>query len=319
MTDDNNGIIRIDGEDVPERNPYKGLDKLVEEFLAQHAVRKSSRDRYRKSLKQFLNWASGKQIQQITRASLLEYRDTLFEEGKSALTVGAYLVSVRLFYEYLYQEYDIKNVAKGVASPKRSNKFEHKALNEDECGRLIDYYKEKGNLRDLAMVNLMLRTGMRTIEIIRADIGDIGSIGGKRCLFLHGKGRDDKKEYVLVTDKALDPIKDYIKTRENFKDSDPIFVSESRNGKGTRLTTKTISLTLRTGLDAIGLRGKDGYTAHSCRHSAASIMLTRGIAIDRVRGVLRHHNIATTMGYVAMADEKKRIDESPESALDDAF
>ncbi|MEK6881255.1 MAG: tyrosine-type recombinase/integrase [Nanoarchaeota archaeon] len=317
---DNGEIIHISGDNTPELPELKKEDSveiLVEQFLAQHDVRKSSRDRYRKSLKGFLKWIKGKKIEQITREYLLEYKEMLLAKGKSTMTVGAYLVSIRLFYEYLYQEYNIKNIAKGVASPKRTNKFEHKPLTEEQSSKLLEYFKD--NLRDYAIINLMLRTGMRTIEIVRSNIGDIGEIGGKRCLYLQGKGRDDKKEYVLTTDKTLNPIKEYIKARPNFKEDEPIFISKSKNNFGERLTTKTISLIARTGLDAIGLKGKDGYTAHSLRHTAASIMLSRGISLDRIRSVFRHKNMSTTLGYATMADERKRIEESPEAALDDAF
>lgn len=317
---DNNEIIHVHNEEeLPISNPYQSIDKLVEEFLAQHDVRKSSRDRYRKSLKQFLDWAQGRDIVQITRESLLEYKESLHIAKKSTKTIGAYLVAIRLFYEYLDQKYDIKNVAKGIHSPKQENKFEHNALTEDQCTQLLEHYKKAGNIRDYAMINLMLRTGMRTIEISRALIEDIGKKDGADCLFLHGKGRDDKKEFVLLTAKALELLKEYLATRGAYNPSDSLFISESNNGKGTSISTKTISSVAREGLDAIGLYGKDGYTAHSCRHSAGSIMLTKGVPLDQIKKVLRHKNVSTTLGYVTMAEEKKRIQDAPENTLDDAF
>jgi len=301
----------------------KTVEGLIEEFLSQHSVRKNSRDRYRKSLKQFLIWTKGRNISQINRAAILDYKEDLLnktlEDGNkmSPLTVGAYLVAVRLFYDYLNQEYNIKNVAKGIKM-KRSNKFERAALNEEQCAKLLLHFESEGDLRDYAIVNLLLRTGMRTIEIVRANIEDVSQIQGKNCLFVQGKGRDDKKDFVLLTEKALLPIKSYIAERGVIAPKDPLFTSTSNNNRGERLTTKTISTLVKSGLIAIGLSGKE-YTAHSCRHSAASIMLDRGESLERVQEVLRHTNSQTTKGYVHKANEKRRIEESPESSLDNAF
>lgn len=309
-------ITIINNDLVPQGDEFS-LEKLVKEFLNQHDVRTNSRDRYEKSLKQFLNYFKTKQVNQITRAAILEYKDSLLSSGKSPLTVSAYLVSVRLFYDYLNMEYNVKNIAKGI-KVKRSKKFERSALTEEEAHRLLIHVKDNGNLRDFAIINLLLRTGIRTIESVRANISDVGEVQGKRCLYVHGKGRDNKKEYVLLTDAALDPLKEYIATRENVKPGDPLFISESNNNLGQRLTTKSISAIARNGLDAIGLNKRE-YTAHSLRHSAGSIMINQGISVERVREVLRHTNIDTTLGYVHKANEARRINESPESSLDSAF
>jgi integrase/recombinase XerD len=317
----NNDIIILDNNELQNNNDLN-LERLVDEFLAQHSVRKNSRDRYRKSLRQFLNWFKGKNADQITKASILEYKEHLMDEKLSPLTIGAYLVAIRLFYVYLEEEYGIKNIAKNIASPKKENKFKKRALSEAEAAKLLDHFRptpeNKMSLRDYAIINLMLRTGMRTIEVVRANISDIGLIDGVKVLFLHGKGRDDKSEHARINDKALEPLRLYIESREGCSQDEPLFVSEYSGGRNHALTTKTISRLAREGLDAIGLTGKE-YTAHSLRHTAGSIMLARGVALEHVKSVLRHKNISTTLGYVHMADEKKRMEENPEGKLDDAF
>ena len=52
------------------------------------------------------------------------------------------------------------------------------------------------------MINLMLRTGLRTIEVHRADIGDITMRKERRILKVWGKGREEKKQFVILTDEA---------------------------------------------------------------------------------------------------------------------
>ena len=50
------------------------------------------------------------------------------------------------------------------------------------------------------MLNLMLRTGLRTIEISRADVGDITFKRERRVLKVWGKGHAEKDDFVFLTD-----------------------------------------------------------------------------------------------------------------------
>ena len=61
-------------------------------------------------------------------------------------------------------------------------------------------------LRDFAMLNLMLRTGLRTIEVSRADIKDITRKKGRRILKVWGKGHSEKDDFVAVL-KRFSPVR----------------------------------------------------------------------------------------------------------------
>ena len=81
-------------------------------------------------------------------------------------------------------------------------------------------YREK-SLRDFAIVNLLLRTGLRTIEAVRADVGDITFKANRRILRVWGKGHDTKDDFVVLTDKTYLPIKNYLATRKGAKANEP--------------------------------------------------------------------------------------------------
>ncbi len=314
-------IIHVTGDDMPELHKVKTLEDYIKDFLDQHDVRPASRERYKKSLKRFSEYVKQKNIQQITKAELKNYKEYLIDDkqGLSNLTVGAYIIAVRLFFAYLYEEDIIpKDIAKKISSPEKSKTHQRHALTVEECTALLNYYKPK-SLRDYAMINLMLRTGLRTIEVVRANIEDIAIVGGKRRIWVHGKGRTSKTDFVLLEDPAFEPLTKYLESRQWHSKSEPLFVSESSNkSKGTRLTTKTVSLTARTGLNAIGLTGEE-YTAHSCRNTFGTLLLASGVKLERVQQLMRHHNIQTTQGYVADAEEQSRISDAPESVLNNLF
>ena len=292
---------------------------VVGMFIAAQDVCESSRGLYTRTLSQFFLWIEREQrnLNALGREDILEYKDHLLSSGLSSLTVSSYLVVVRKFYEWTEAEMIYPNIAKGIKTPRRKQAFKKQHLSEDKSRELLDYYREK-SLRDYAIVNLLLRTGLRTIEAVRADVGDITFRGERRVLLVWGKGHTEKDSFVILTDKAYTPIREYLDSRKGVKAGEPLFTSNSRQNRGERLTTRTISAICKEGLREVGLDGKE-YTAHSLRHTTAVEILKNGGEITDVQRVLRHTSPATSQIYTESIEEELRLQESPESLLDKAF
>ena len=292
---------------------------IIERFTLSQDVKPSSRGLYARTLKLFFEWVenTGRRLDSMTREDILRYKEELLEKGLSSLSVGSYITSVRKFYEWTEGEKVYPNIAKGVKSPHRKQTFKKQHLTETASRDLLHYFEEK-SLRDFAIVNLCLRTGLRTIEVVRANIGDITFKGGQRVLLVWGKGRDERDEFVVLTPKSWEPIKRYLETRKGAKAGEPLFVSDSRQNKGERLTTRTISGICKEGLKAIGLDGRE-FTAHSLRHTTAVTILTQGGSLTDAQSVLRHASPTTTQIYTESIKEELRLKNSPESRLDNAF
>jgi integrase/recombinase XerC/integrase/recombinase XerD len=299
--------------------PAQRIDELLERFLASQDVKKSSKDLYRRTLRQYFNWviSKGYNLSEITRAELLIYKEELLSSGLSSLTVGSYITSVRRFYEWTEAYKFYPNVAKGIKSPKRKQQFKKQSLTPEQSRELLLFLQGK-TLRDYAVINLLLRTGLRTIEARRANVEDITQKSGKRVLLVQGKGRDEKDDFVILTDKAYEPLARYLGTRGKLKTGEPLFISTSNNSSGDRLTTRTISYIAKEGLKAIGLDGRD-FTAHSLRHTTAVNILRAGGRLEDAQGVLRHANPATTQIYTATIKEEQRIKNAPEELLDSLY
>ena len=292
---------------------------LVDSFILSQDVKQSSKELYRRTLKQFFNWIDKNNylLPDLARPQILEYKEYLMSSGMSSLTVGSYITSVRRFYEWTEANKFYPNVAKGVKTPKRKQQFKKQPLTPPQATALINYYQDKA-LRDLAIVNLLLRTGLRTIEVIRANVEDIVLKGTQRVLLVQGKGRDEKDNFVLLTDKAYLPIERYLATRDKVNSSEPLFTSTSNNSKGDRLTTRTISYTAKEGLKAIGLTDRS-FTAHSLRHTTAVNILRAGGSLETAQFTLRHSNPATTQIYTATLNEERRLENSGEALLDNLY
>ena len=311
-------IIVKQAQDVAIVSPQR-IEDLVDSFINSQDVKLSSKLLYRRTLKQYFNWVDKKSylLSEIARPQLLEYKEELLSSGMSSLTVGSYITSVRRFYEWTEANKYYPNVAKGIKTPKRKQQFKKQPLLPDQATALLSYYQDKA-LRDYAIVNLLLRTGLRTIEVIRANVEDITFKGSQRVLLVHGKGRDEKDNFVLLTDKTYQPIAEYLATRDKVNSSEPLFTSTSNNSKGERLSTRSISYIAKEGLKAIGLDER-AFTAHSLRHTTAVNILRGGGSLEQAQMTLRHSNPATTQIYTATLNEERRLQNSGEALIDSLY
>lgn len=314
-------LVRVAGEVVRVGNTcnWRGL---IATFVASQDVKESSRNLYTRTLTQFFKWVqeTGRTMDSMTREDILDYKDHLSDQALSALTIGSYIVAVRKFYEWAEANKFYPNIAKGIKTPPRKQAFKKQHLTDSKSSELLAHF-ESLSLRDFAIVNLILRTGLRTIEVVRADIGDITFRGERRILKIWGKGKmksDKESDFVVLSDKVYQPIANYLATRKGAKAGEPLFVSNSRQNRGERLTTRTISSLCKEGMRAIGLDGKE-FTAHSLRHTTAVAILKHGGSITDVQGVLRHSSPVTSQIYTESIKEEMRLQQAPELMLDEAF
>ena len=311
-------LIVNNKQDIVTVTPQR-LEDLVDSFINSQDVKLSSKLLYRRTLKQYFSWVNKKNysLSEIARPQLLEYKEELLNTNKSSLTVGSYITSVRKFYEWTEANKFYPNVAKGIKTPTRKQQFKKQPLLPSQATDLLNYYENKDS-RDFSIINLLLRTGLRTIEVIRANIEDVTYKGSQRVLLVQGKGRDEKDNFVVLTDKTFSSLDLYLKNRGKVNNTDPLFISTSNNSKGERLTTRTISYIAKEGLKAIGLNNKS-FTAHSLRHTTAVNILRAGGSLETAQFTLRHSNPATTQIYTATLNEERRLENSGEALIDNLY
>lgn len=252
---------------------------------------------YTKSIRQFARYISENSITQPTRADIIAYRDKLKVTLKPA-TVKAYLVAVRLFFQWTQQEGIYPNIAEHIKSAKIDTEHKKDYLTSNQVKKLlnsVDCSTEKGK-RDYAILVLMLTSGLRTIEVARANIDDMRVLGDFTVLYIQGKGHEEKNAYVKIAEPVEDAIREYLAERKVSDTSLPLFASESNRNNGGRMTTRSISRIVKNALVNAGFNS-DRLTAHSLRHTTATLNLLNGGTIEETRQLLRHTNINTTLIY----------------------
>ena len=267
-------------------------------FLSFLDVKEKTVDTYRKALKRLFHYFMENRITRPIRSDLIAFRDELKATCKAS-TVKTYLTATRLFFRWLEQEGIYKNIADKIKGAKVEHGHKKDALTVDQVKDVIDTFKESDDStakRDYAIFVLMVTCGLRTIEVVRADIEDLRTLGNKTVLYVQGKGRDEKSEYVIITMAVDKAIRSYLSSRTDATDKAPLFSSTSNNSKGKRLSTRTVSGLVKDSLVKTGLNSSR-LTAHSLRHTAVTLSLLGGSTLQEARQFARHSNIATTEIY----------------------
>ena len=302
------------------QNPYAPVDEeIIGKWMASLDLASSTKETYLSGFKAFC-WfvrSTSLDFDELTRDDVKSFKEYLVNEKKlKPATVSSYLASVRSFYAYS-EDNGIENIAHRVKGVTDSRSFKKEPLTPDQAQRLlasVDRGTEKG-MRDFAILNLMLRTGLRDIEIVRANCKDIQTKAGVDVLYVQGKGRASKDSFVVLTPKALSPITTYLEKRGNVNELDPLFASVSSRNAGERLTVRSVSRIAKSALRAIGI-DDERYTAHSLRHTAITFSLLGGATERDAQQMARHANITTTMLYSHDID---RIKHAAEREIDNVL
>ena len=289
-----------------------------ERFLEQLDVSEKTRITYRRALRQWQAFLEECRlgVATATRDTVLAYKKQLQAEGKKPATVNAYLTAVRRLYAWTEANGDKPNIAASIKGLKKSATTAKDALTIDQAKALLaDVPGEEATLEELrnhAIVTLCILRGLRTIEVARADIGDIRTINGQAVLYVQGKGYSDKSAFVILNQTCLEPINRYLEARQESDLEAPLFAGTGNRNQGGRLSTRTVSRIIKAAFAKHGINSAR-LTAHSTRHTAATMALLAGADLQETRDMLRHSSINTTMIY---AHNIKRMEAGAEHAID---
>lgn len=270
---------------------------MFEDFVRFLDVRPASLRTYRSALRYFGEWLKNEGITRPGREDLHRYKQHLTETHGAAAT-QLYITVVRLFFAYCEQEglyQDIARHLKGVQVTKGHKKDYFAAEQLREILEEIRTTSLRGK-RDKALLLLIVSGGLRTIEASRANIEDLRARRGNTVLYIQGKGREEKQDYIKIAPEVNKALRDYLKARGARSDKEPLFISLSGNSYGQRLTTRSISAICKDRFVKAGYNSSR-LTAHSLRHTAVTLSLLNGVDVREVQQFARHSNIATTLIY----------------------
>lgn len=277
------------------------LEELAERFLAEQDVMETTRATYRRALRQFVNWlretGRDQRMSTLQRSDILAYKESL-QASKSPSTVSCYLTTVRRLYGWLESYKLYPDITRGVRGGKAVKGHRKDCLTPGQIRQVlaaIDRSTLEGK-RDYAVLNLLLRTGLRTVEVARAKVCDLRQDTGTAVLWIQGKGHQAKDDFVLLMEETLQPLREYLAARGNVAEDQPLFVSVSDRNKGQALTTRSLSRIVKHAFRRVGLDDRR-LTAHSCRHTAITLAVKGGASLEQVQAMARHSDPKITLVY----------------------
>lgn len=282
-----------------ERSLKDYVDEYIE-FLDRKEITKQA---YKKVLISYCNYMEALSISKPVRNDVLKYKEYMLKKLSSA-TVQMNIVVLRGFYKYCKLNEYSDDSTYDIRGCKVQRTFKRMPLTVEDSRKLLTKarYKARNNIigkRNYAIVAILLTTGLRSIEIQRADITDLDFVNGEYVLFVMGKGHDDKDEYVKLSNEVYEILQDYILARNS--DEEALFLTHNKKHESRRLSTKIIRSAVKELLRSIGYNSQ-AYSVHSLRHTYATTLIDAGVSILETQGAMRHADISTTQIYVHVLD-----------------
>lgn len=290
--------------------------ELLSDFYAFLDVSPKTLSTYQRAMRQVFKYFTENGISQPAHQDIVDFKKALEAKGRKPATIGLYLAACRRFFDWTEQAGIFPNVARGVKAPRQERGHKRDFLGATQLkgimqGMSRDTLQAK---RDYAVFALMATAGLRTIEISRANIEDIRNLGGEMILYVQGKGRKDRTEFVKLPAPLLEAINDYLTLRGNAPDDAPLFAGIGNRNKGGRMTTYTISQIAKRAMRAAGYNSRR-LSAHSLRHSAVTLSLLAGNSLEQAQAFARHSDISTTTIYSHVVERLRSNCEASVAAM----
>lgn len=285
--------------------------ELLNNFFDYLDVSEKTRLTYRKALKQVFQYFTENGISRPCHDDILSFKKSLENKGRKPSTIALYLAATRRFFSWTQQRGIYQNIAVGVKAPRQDKGHKKDFFSAKQLKGILSSMNRDSLMakRDFAIMAVLSACGLRTIEINRANVADMRVMAGEPLLFVQGKGRNEKTEFVKLPEPVYQAISDYLSKRGDAKDTEPLFAGVGNRNHGGRMATRTISMIAKKTMRNAGFDSAR-LTAHSLRHTAVTLSLMAGNSLSETQAFARHSNINTTEIYSHVVDRLKSKCES---------
>jgi integrase/recombinase XerD len=251
----------------------------------------------------FLQSTDAKSIMQITTTMIEKYIAGLYDyrsdENKpySIGTISLKIRSIKRFFEFLEQANIIFiDPAEFITEPKKQAYRIKPTLTPKQVRNIFDQ-PNLGTLtgiRDRTVLEVFYSTGIRLGELCNLTIYDADLMGGVLRI---NKGKGYKDRVVPMGKHAIKFLREYIsKVRPRFtkknRTSRHLFVNQMGNPFSRQVTSIMIRHCKKKA------KIKQQVTAHTFRHTFATVLVKNGADITAVQKMMGHTDIKTTQGYI---------------------
>ena len=249
-------------------------------------------------------------LEHVTPMEIIDYRNAMLDWGKKPSTINRSLISISSFCQWAQQNDLIpSNPAEGVRSV-AEEPLAPRALERKEQLALLRAVRRSHNLRDLAIITMLLHTGMRVGELCNLRVSDI-RISTHSNMVTVREGKGTKRRNIPLNSTVISVLKDYLKSLDTDEHVALITGPNPEKERFLFYGQKRMPLTdrgVRYIIQKYAYNAKiEHLSPHVFRHTCAKNLIDAGQSIDRVSKILGHSNVNTTAVYTIPTERDLHI------------
>lgn len=273
---------------------------------------------YCRDVEQLRGWASNSldlELRGLAQINLTYFGRQIKASGLAPITVNRKIAAINAFYKYLYEINTVEQLMfiKPINIKKQP---EFKALEKKQLWKLRTENHKSNNKMHIAILEILLNTGIRVSELTGLLLSDICLKSGysldlsidsdeqkRKKLFLKVYGKGDSYREIPLNMAAKNALVDYMETKTAARNGKLPLHSESPLFIGQRgvLKRNAINLILKKYAKKVNVE----VSAHKLRHSLGYALIKQGRPLSTIQQILGHEKITTTQIYIMSAAQDK--------------
>jgi integrase/recombinase XerD len=233
------------------------------------------------------------ELEQISRKDLEVFVEHEQDRGLKIVSVSNRLGSLYAFVRYLI-EHDLADAQ--LLTRKIKLKVPDalpRAMDADDVKCLLAVLDD---VRNRAMILLLLRTGMRIGELLNTKVLDV-HLTDKKIMIYEGE-KNRKGRAVCISDDACQALQAWLDKRDSQKEY--LIYAQGRQN----MSYNNARVIFKKYLKRAGLEHKD-YALHCLRHTFATELLNAGMRIECLQQLLGHSSLEMTLRYARLSDKTR--------------
>ena len=232
-------------------------------------------------------------LSSLTQEDLEAFVEFQQDRGLKPLSVKSNLRQVQTFLRYLIAGENVSSYV--LARPIRIKVPDAlpRAMDPLDGKRLLSVTQ---NIRDRAMILVLLRTGMRIGELLRTRVSDVHLGERKILLWVGEKNRTGRVVY--LSEDACEALRAWERKRDAGKAL--LFYAQGRSSMSYTGARRLLGKYLKKA----NLSHK-GYSLHGLRHTCATELLNAGMRLECLQQLLGHSTVEQTRRYARLTDKTR--------------
>ena len=283
-----------------------------EESLTQAELSASTLVNYLADLRVFLRWGKREignkfSLAQVSQDQIRLYRHHLAQElNRATSTVNRHLMALRKFF-VLAREMGtvVEDPTHGVSLVQEDGQAISRPLSEDEVEKLLSAARKRSRAglvrRDVAILQLLLCTGLRVSEIVALQKDDVVfEYPGVHLKVCRGQQDSAKTRHLPLAGEVCKALHDYLMVRPQTSITSNFFLSQ----EGRPISNRTVQRIISDCAKTVGL---EGVSAQSLRRTFALQLFSETQDLELVSERLGHQTKAITEQYLAVHENNQEI------------